>query len=1031
VTHTPRRTVAAAVLASLVALNGWLPASAAPSNGATLPDASSVLVKPTPNGTITIDPASIVAGDPDVTVTADPSGALQDATVTLASTGAITVDRSAHDVADGSESSIDVAATVPTGPSRITATLTGVAADGSRRAVSDTVWMDSVAGTPVVSAVGTQDLALKKIAVQESKGLLTPAQARAARHLAHQNATVKITVTAACALVCVSGTVLWTDSANGTHPARKAPVEVWESNVSGDTLITTATTDNNGFFSVTFDNNDPEGGARDPYVDVYAAGPGFDIGPDTDLSGPNHSGDHFIESGVTPNVPTGSNVTLNLTTNKVDENNTAFSLQNAMVVAGEYIQGVRGSAFPDIFVEFPSIGGGSYYDGLSLKVDGLDRWDWDVMLHEYGHYIASVMDIEDNPGGSHSNTNLSTSYGKSIGTRLAFGEGWPTYFAVSALREMGTASLNIPNIGDTSYQDTEDQVLTDNLETGATLGEDNENTIMSILWDLYDSVQDGKDRVALGTGFIWNLLDNSPRPSVWRLSSTYNLFAPSAAATENDRNCVFSQQNVAPTISGPESVSLAAGAASPTINWTAGNGGSFPNNQFEVQYRDATDGLLLFTSGTISGSTYTASSTDWATAVAGSAGTVRVTVIGTQTSAPVTGPYRSCAKSFTVPVNTYNSLVPGRLLDTRPSGTTVDHASEHGGPIAAGVQKEFLVAGRYGIPANASAVALNVTVTGAQAGGFATVWPCTSTKPNASNLNFVAGVTVPNSVITKVGTDGKVCISASATTNLIADVAGYYPAGSSYVSLVPGRLLDTRPSGSTVDHASEHGGVNTAGGFTEFAVAGRYTIPADASAVVLNVTVTGTQGAGFATVWPCGTTKPNASNINFGAGKTVPNNVITKLGVDGKVCIFTSATTHLLADVSGYYPAGSSYVSLVPGRMLDSRLSGETVDHAAGSEKIGLRTAGVTTPFTVAGRYTIPANATTVVLNVTVTGAQGNGFATVWPCDATQPNASNLNFVAGVTIANSVITKVAADGSVCVVASADTNLIVDVSGYYP
>jgi len=621
-----------------------------------------------------------------------------------------------------------------------------------------------------------------------------------------------------------------------------------------------------------------------------------------------------------------------------------------------------------------------------------------------------------------------------VGTRLAFGEGWPTYFAVSALREMGTAALNIPNIGDTSYQDTEDQVLSDNLETGATLGEDNENTIMSILWDLYDSVPDGKDRVALGTSFIWNLLDSN-RPSTWRLSSTYNLFSPGGSATENDRNCIFSQQNVAPTIVGPESLGLAAGAPSPAIVWTAGNGGSFPNNQFEVQYRDATNGVLLFTSGAIGGLTYTASASDWATAVAGSAGAVNVTVIGTQTSAPVTGPYRSCAKSFTVPVSTYNSLVPGRLLDTRPSGSTVDHApgTEKGGLIAAGTTKEFVVAGRHGIPANASAVALNVTVTGAQAGGFATVWPCGSTKPNASNLNFVANVTVPNSVITKVGTDGKVCISASATTNLIADVGGYYPAGSSFVSLVPGRLLDTRPTGSTVDHApgSEQGGLNPAGGTTEFVVAGRYTIPVDASAVVLNVTVTGAQGSGFATVWPCGATKPNASNLNFRLGVTVPNSVITKVGTGGKVCIATSAATHLLADVGGYYPAGSSYVSLVPGRMLDTRTTGETVDHAAGSEKIGLRTAGTPTPFTVAGRYTIPVDAATVVLNVTVTGAQGGGFATVWPCGAPQPNASNLNFVAGVTIANSVITKVGTAGTVCIVASADTNLIVDVSGYYP
>lgn len=1028
-THTPRRTVAAAVLASLVALNGWLPASAAPSNGATLPDASSVRVKPTPNGTISIDPASIVAGDPDVTVTADPSGALHNPRVTLTSTGAVTVDHSAHGVAANAETSVDVAATAPTGPAQITATLNGTGADGTARSASDTVWVDSVGGTPVVSAAGPLDLALKKIAVQESKGLISQAQAEAARHGAHENATVKISVNTSCFAVCLSGTVQWTDSAGNLHPVRKAPVEVWDSNVGADTLITTATTDANGFFSVTFNNSDPEGGARDPYVDVYASGPGFDIGPDTDQYGPNHAGAHFVESGVSTDVPTGSNVTANVTTNQINENNTAFSLQNAMVVAGEYIQGVRGSAFPDIFVEFPSIGGGSYYDGTSLKVDGLDRWDWDVMLHEYGHYIAAVMDIEDNPGGSHSNTNLSTTYGKSIGTRLAFGEGWPTYFAVSALSEMNTASLNIPNIGDTSYQDTEDQELTDNLETGETLGEDNENTIMSILWDLYDSAPDGRDRVALGTSFIWNLLDNSARPAVWRLSSAYVMFSPGAAATENDRNCIFSDHNVAPTITGPEQVALAAGAASPTIGWSRGNGGSFTNNQFEVQYRDATNGLLLHTSGTITALTYTASAADWGNVVSGSGGAVNVSVLGTQSSAPITGPYRSCAKQFTVPVQTYKGLVPGRLLDTRASGVTVDHVSEHGPINAAGATLQFTVAGRYNIPVNAAAVVLNVTVAGAQGNGFATVWPCGAAQPNASNLNFVAGVNVPNNVITKVGTNGKVCIYTSATTHLIADVAGYYPAGSSFSPLVPGRLLDTRASGQTVDHLSEGGPINTGGSFTEFVVGGRYGIPADASAVAVNVTVSGALGNGFATVWPCGATQPLASNINFLAGRATPNNVITKLGTAGKVCIYTSATAHLIADVAGYYPASSTYAPLVPGRLKDTRASGDTVDHTnVGGGPVA---ANVMVPLTVAGRYGIPVDATSVVLNVTAAGPQGSGFITVWPCGAAQPNASNVNFVTGVTIANMVITGVGTSGQVCLLSSAGTNVIVDVSGYYP
>lgn len=1015
---TFRRIVAPALALTVLAATNGIADSASASTNAPRPAASTLRIKRMPAGSITIDPASLVDGGRQVVIDAVPSDGLSDPQVTVTSTGAVSVASGPRSIRTAAATSLDVSVARPTGAGRITATMTGVDAAGHAVHVSDTVWVDTVAGTTVVSATGTQDLQLQVIDLRAAKGLLSAEQAEAARRqaLGGTNSRVTVSPSATCLQVCISGLVQWTDSAGNTHVVRKAPVWIMDANAGPDSFVDETVTDDTGHFTIEVNNTDPEGGARDIYVDVYAAGPGFNIN------------DHYIESGVTNNIATGTNLVTNFTANNVADNNTAFSLQNAMVVAGEYVEGVRGSAFPGILVEFPSPGGGSYYDGVSLKVDGLDRWDWDVMLHEYGHYIADLMDIEDNPGGSHSNTNLSDTKGKDVGTRLAFGEAWPTYFAVSALREMGTASLSIPNIGDTSYQDTEDQVLTDNLETGETLGEDNENTIQSILWDLYDTPSDGIDRVALGTDVIWDLLD-AGNPATWRLSTAYQLFAPGASATENDRNCIFSQQNVAPRLTGAEQVSLGADPASPTLNWSRGNGGDYPNNSFEVQYRDSTGGTLLFTSGTIAALTYTAPSQDWADAVAASDGTIVVSVLGTQTDSPTTGPYRSCAKTFDFAVATYTPLVPVRLMDTRASGDTPDDIGEKIGLRTANATTELAVGGRADIPTNAVAVALNVTVVAPQANGFATVWPCGETKPNASNLNFVAGKNIPNSVITKLGVDGEVCFSTSANTHLIADVAGFYPLGSTFVPQVPGRLLDTRASGQTVDDISEQEGLQPANAPYELAVGDRYSIPADASAVVLNVTVTGPQFGGFATVWPCGTTKPNASNLNFTAGRTIPNLVITKLGTAGKVCIVATATTHLIADVSGYYPAGSGYTPIVPERFLDTRASGATIDDDF--EATGALAAGGTGDLLVGGRGSVPADASAVVLNVTVTAPQSGGFVTVWPCGTPQPNASNLNFTAGTTIANLVIAKVGVDGYVCINTTATTHVIADVSGYYP
>jgi alpha-tubulin suppressor-like RCC1 family protein len=372
-------------------------------------------------------------------------------------------------------------------------------------------------------------------------------------------------------------------------------------------------------------------------------------------------------------------------------------------------------------------------------------------------------------------------------------------------------------------------------------------------------------------------------------------------------------------------------------------------------------------------------------------------------------------------------VVPGRLEDSRPGGVTVDGQSQGAGLRPAGSVTEVQVTGRHGVPSGASAVVLNVTVTGAQGDGFVTVWPCGAPMPNASSLNFVAGQTIPNAVITQIGVNGRVCLYTSAATFLLADVSGFFPVGSSFVPLVPARLLDSRPGGVTVDGQSEGAGLRPAGSVTELQVTGRHGVPSGASAVVLNVTVTGAQGDGFVTVWPCGTPMPNASSLNFVAGQTIPNAVITQIGVDGKVCLHTTAATFLLADVSGFFPVGSSFVPLVPARLLDSRPGGATVDGQ--SHGAGLRPAGSVTEVQVTDRHGVPSNASAAVLNVTVTGAQGDGFVTVWPCGTPMPNASSLNFVSGQTIPNAVITQIGVDGKVCLHTTAATFLLADVDGY--
>jgi hypothetical protein len=254
------------------------------------------------------------------------------------------------------------------------------------------------------------------------------------------------------------------------------------------------------------------------------------------------------------------------------------------------------------------------------------------------------------------------------------------------------------------------------------------------------------------------------------------------------------------------------------------------------------------------------------------------------------------------PVGTaYVAGNPTRVLETRPGLTTVDGLQQGGGPAAAGSTTIVQITGRAGVPAGAAAVSLNVTVTEPSASGFVTVYPCGGNRPTASNVNFTPGLTIPNLVIAKIGAGGAVCIYTLTTTHLVVDVNGYFPASSTFTPLDPARLLETRSGLSTVDHQSEGLGPRAAGATTVLHVGGRGGVPSGVRTIVLNVTVTEAAGDGFVTVYPCDVGQPLASNLNFSAGQTIANAVITKVSATGDVCLFNSQATHLIADANGVF----------------------------------------------------------------------------------------------------------------------------------
>ena len=248
-----------------------------------------------------------------------------------------------------------------------------------------------------------------------------------------------------------------------------------------------------------------------------------------------------------------------------------------------------------------------------------------------------------------------------------------------------------------------------------------------------------------------------------------------------------------------------------------------------------------------------------------------------------------------IPGDGFTSLAPARVLDSRPATNVGDYAT----PWTTGTTRDVIVGGRGGVPADADAVVLNVTVTDTSASSFLTLWPSGQSKPTASNLNWTPGLTIPNAVTVKLGT-GKVSVfNLLGNVNVIIDVAGYYKSGTgkAFHALTPGRVLDSRPATQVGAYSTPWGtGARTT------TIGGLEGVPTTADAVVLNTTVTDTGGSSFLTVWPYGLTQPNASNLNWTAGVTIPNAVTVQLGATGRVSVFNlTSSVDVIIDVGGWF----------------------------------------------------------------------------------------------------------------------------------
>lgn len=388
--------------------------------------------------------------------------------------------------------------------------------------------------------------------------------------------------------------------------------------------------------------------------------------------------------------------------------------------------------------------------------------------------------------------------------------------------------------------------------------------------------------------------------------------------------------------------------------------------------------------------------------------------------------------------STYVPVEPVRVLDTRPGTATGVAAPAKVGPGGTvRVQVAGAATSQGAVPADVSAVVLNVTVTRVTTGTDVRVFPSGSAVPEVSNLNAAAGQTVPNLVTVAVGADGAVVLrNGAGSVDLIADLAGYYvpgDRGAGFALLLPFRVLDTRPGSTVYQSGPVLPGATVlvkVTGTRNNPPYGTATVPDTATAVILNVTGTGATRSTDLRVYPwrgVDGAVPEVSNLNLTPGLTAANLVVVPIGLNGEVAIRNAAgSTHVIADVAGYFGADGTarLVPAGPARFLDTR-------DGTGAAPVTTGPGGLV-DLAVAGRRGVPEGAVAAVLNLTVTGASASTDVRAYPSTVSPaPVVSNLNVARGVTRANAAVVKTGSDGQVRLRnGNGSVHLIADLAGWF-
>ncbi len=500
----------------------------------------------------------------------------------------------------------------------------------------------------------------------------------------------------------IKGQLVWTLKDGTKLPLRNSKVNLMDKEVSGADYIATTYTDDNGYYSFTFDNPDEwyelEAGGLDVFIRWYPASTTFGVTKDFGVL------QYYMDGSVTENVASGSTLTRSYIVNYNEALNPckAFYLEQLMLIGQEYAidMGMPTGNYINVIYPFgtaemiqklstflnkiydvgDSLNGLVFSDtdafcygmlnGQCFSAIGKNVFnDVDTLIHEYGHFVEHTMGtygigIEEMVANSPKHYFVTDHFydknDKEFAMELTWSEAWASAFSQIAQEYFVKNNVsvsgytNIPYIAD-AYEDN-----SYNFETVSVKDESceaQEYAVAGFLWDIYDSSGTAEtfDNVSLGYKNWWN---HTTKKGIYTLQNFTEYIYGYSTTYKNLMGQILSEYQIAPGTPYTSGTSYTK-TAIPTIRWKVNGSKYNPNNRFRVKFYDAY-GNNIYTTSYINTTqnyntyySYAIPQSVWNQVIKNYGGTFTIyyEVEGYNTKEFVSGPYTTNKKSIKVTVN--------------------------------------------------------------------------------------------------------------------------------------------------------------------------------------------------------------------------------------------------------------------------------------------------------------------------------------------------------------------------------------------